>query len=132
MFWRQAGMRSAVVMVVALLSLTAYSSGIETAAAAGSETSKATKQGKVTKKSSVIVIDRFLFQPQALTVRVGQTVEWKNAGSVPHTATSIDGKTFDSAAIPAGRSWRFKAAKKGTFDYVCTLHPNMKGKLIVQ
>jgi plastocyanin len=132
MFWRQAGMQSAVAMVIGLLSLTAYSSGIETAAVAGSESSKATQQGKATKRSRVIVIDKFLFQPQALSVRVGQTVEWKNAGSVPHTATSIDGKAFDSAAIPAGKSWRFKAVKKGTFDYVCTLHPNMKGKLIVQ
>jgi len=80
----------------------------------------------------VILMDKFKFQPAVLTVAAGETVEWKNAGIVPHTATSQDGKTFDSGRIETGASWRVMLRKQGTFDYICTLHPNMKGRLIVR
>lgn len=78
-----------------------------------------------------VIIDQFMFTPATLTVRAGETVVWKNRGMVPHTATVTKGKGFDSGVIVKGASWRYKASKKGTFEYVCTLHPNMKGKLIV-
>lgn len=80
----------------------------------------------------VILIDRFTFQPAALTVGPGETVEWKNAGIVPHTATTLDGKTFDSGQIETGASSRVTLRKQGTFEYICRLHPNMKGRLIVR
>jgi plastocyanin len=80
----------------------------------------------------VILIDKFTFQPAVLTVATGETVEWKNAGMVPHTATSQDGKTFDSGQIETGASWRVTLTRKGTFEYICTLHPNMKGRLVVR
>jgi plastocyanin len=80
----------------------------------------------------VILISRFGYQPSALTVRAGETVEWKNDGMVPHTATSVDGKAFDSGQIETGASWRVTLTRKGTFDYICTLHPNMKGRLVVR
>jgi len=49
---------------------------------------------------------------------------------VPHTATAPG--TFDSGPIAAGAAWRYTAAKKGRFDYVCTLHTTMKGVLVVE
>jgi plastocyanin len=131
MFRRQSSMRPALALVAASLLLVAYSSGLDGASADTPRSRKSAKQHKATKTSHTVRIDRFLFEPPVLTVRIGDTVEWKNAGSVPHTATSTDGKTFDSSAIASGRSWSFKPKKKGTFNYVCTLHPNMKGKLIV-
>lgn len=78
-----------------------------------------------------ILISGFKYQPDTLTVQVGDTVEWKNADIVPHTATAAD-KEFDSGSIAKGASWSFVAAKKGTYPYICTLHPNMKATLIVQ
>jgi plastocyanin len=125
-------MRSAIALFAASLLLVAYSSGLEPVSAKASKPGKTSKQSKAANNSRTVLIDQFLFQPSVVTVRIGETVEWKNAGSVSHTATSTDGKTFDSASIAPARSWRLKAVKKGTFNYVCTLHPNMKGKLIVQ
>lgn len=72
------------------------------------------------------------FQPAVLTVKVGDTVEWKNDDIVPHTATSTKPKKFDSGILPVGSSWKYVATKRGTYFYDCTLHPNMKAKLIVQ
>ncbi|HZS54115.1 MAG TPA: cupredoxin family copper-binding protein [Bryobacteraceae bacterium] len=81
---------------------------------------------------TTITIDHFAYQPATVTVDLGNIVEWRNVDIVPHTATSTDGKTFNSGAIANGASWRFTANRKGTFDYFCTLHPNMKARLIVQ
>jgi plastocyanin len=85
-----------------------------------------------TGSAHVILISRFGYQPSALTIRAGEAVEWKNEGIVAHTATSVDGKTFDSGQIETGASWRVTLRSKGTFEYICTLHPNMKGRLVVR
>ena len=86
-------------------------------------------------KVVTVVIRDFKFEPATVTVNVGDTVEWKNDDIVPHTATA-DGEaqkpTFDSGTIQTGAKWRYLARNKGTYNYTCTLHPNMKGELIVQ
>ena len=76
-----------------------------------------------------IVVDNFEYQPASLTVSVGDTVEWDNKDGVDHSATSQTGG-FD-VALPAGKSGTFVAKTPGTFDYICTLHPNMKATLTV-
>src|SRR5215469_14236831 len=82
-----------------------------------------------------VVIREFKFEPATVTVHEGDTVEWKNNDIVPHTATADEGAqkpVFDSGTIHKGAAWRFDARKKGTYNYICRLHPNMKGQLIVQ
>jgi len=86
-------------------------------------------------KVVTVVIREFKFEPATVTVQAGDTVEWKNDDNVPHTATE-DGEAqkpaFDSGAIQTGAAWRYIARKKGTYNYICTFHPNMKGEVIVQ
>ncbi|MCZ2154515.1 MAG: cupredoxin family copper-binding protein [Bryobacterales bacterium] len=82
-------------------------------------------------KHHVVVIKNFAYQPATITVKKGDTLEWKNEDIVAHTVTAND-KSFDSGSIAAGSSWKFTAKKAGNFDYICTFHPNMKAKLIVQ
>jgi plastocyanin len=88
-------------------------------------------------KQNVVTVEirEFRFAPATVTVHEGDTVEWKNDDSVPHTATeNVEDKTpaFDSGNIQTAASWRYVAQKKGTYNYICTLHPNMHGKLIVE
>jgi plastocyanin len=90
-------------------------------------TSPAVSQARV----HTIAISGFKFLPDTLTVKTGETVEWKNTDSVAHTATAAD-KTFDSGNIAPGKSWSFVASKPGTYNYICSVHPNMKATLIVQ
>jgi plastocyanin len=77
-----------------------------------------------------VTIDAFEFKPATLTVKQGDSVVWRNADPVPHSATAKG--TFDSGPLATGASWRYTATKKGRFDYVCTLHPTMKGVLVVE
>ncbi|HEX8720738.1 MAG TPA: cupredoxin family copper-binding protein [Pyrinomonadaceae bacterium] len=69
--------------------------------------------------------------PATLVVKAGDTVVWKNADVVPHTATDR-GKSFDSGSIEPGGSWSYVANRKGTYFYYCAYHPNTKGKLVVR
>lgn len=89
--------------------------------------------GHSSAKIATVVIRWFKFEPATVTVHAGEAVEWKNDGFVPHTVTADAGKpAFDSGTIDTGAAWRYVARKKGTYNYSCTFHPNMTGKLIVQ
>lgn len=77
-----------------------------------------------------MAIDGTAYAPPVVTVERGATVAWENRDPFPHTVTAPG--AFDSRAIAAGAAWRFTAARAGTFDYICTLHPTMKGRLVVR
>jgi plastocyanin len=80
-----------------------------------------------------VEIRNFAFDPATVTVHPGDTVEWKNEDNAPHTATADTPKPgFDSGVVQPGAAWRYDAREKGTYNYICTIHPYMKGKLIVQ
>ena len=68
----------------------------------------------------------FAFAPSSISVPLGSTVTWRNAGAAPHTVTSEDG-SFDSEMISAGGSWTRTFETAGTFTYVCAFHPQMEG-----
>jgi plastocyanin len=81
--------------------------------------------------SHTVVIEASHFEPDTLTVHVGDKITWVNKDPFPHTATSAG--NFDSAAIQPDQSWTFTAKSKGDFDYICSFHPTaMKGTLRVQ
>jgi plastocyanin len=82
-------------------------------------------------KVHAVVIEAMRFSPQVIEVAPGDTVVWTNKDPFPHTVTARD-RSFDSGELASTRSWKFKARKKGTFSYVCTLHPTMKGSLVVK
>jgi plastocyanin len=84
---------------------------------------------KVTPKT--VAIDGTTYQPSTLTVKVGESVTWQNKDPFPHTVTSKDAG-FDSQSIAAGKSWNYKATKRGEFTYICSLHPTMKATLRVE
>ena len=78
-----------------------------------------------------VVIEGMQFSPQSLVVKAGDMVVWVNKDAFVHDATAIDG-SFKAKPIAPNGSWKFKANKKGTFAYICTIHPTMKGSLTVE
>ena len=81
-----------------------------------------------------VAIRDYKFEPAPVTVHIGDTVEWKNYDSVAHTVTEDGGSTapvFDSGNIAPGATWRYLVQKQGTYHYKCTIHPYMKGEVIV-
>jgi plastocyanin len=78
-----------------------------------------------------VTMEGMVFRPAVIAVRPGDTIVWVNKDLVPHTATSSQAG-FDSKLIPANDSWRHRVEKPGDFDYVCSFHPTMTGKLSVR
>jgi plastocyanin len=75
-----------------------------------------------------VVIDDFAFDPETLTVAAGDTVTWVwNDGAVGH---DVSGDGFRSEIMSEGTfSHRFD--EPGSYDYSCTLHPNMRATIEV-
>jgi len=72
------------------------------------------------------------FSPEPATMRVGQSVAWRNADSITHNATQ-DATRFATANLAAGAtSSPITMSTAGTFTYHCTIHPGMIGTLVVQ
>jgi len=78
-----------------------------------------------------VEISGFAFVPQTLTVSVGTTVTWTNNDSSSHTIASND-NLFQSGTLAKGATFSHTFAQKGTFNYHCSIHPSMTGKIIVE
>jgi amicyanin len=79
----------------------------------------------------VVKIDNFTFSPPTLKVKVGTTVTWKNQDDIPHTVVATD-KAFKSQALDTDDSYSFTFAAAGAYEYFCSLHPHMTGKIEVE
>jgi cytochrome c oxidase subunit 2 len=98
----------------------------------GTSTLAQTVSGQ-TANSNVSETDSLKFQPQNVTVAVGQVVQWTNSGSSVHNVT------FDNKGVPAsstmsgGDKYELKFSKPGTYHYVCTFHVSvgMQGTITV-
>jgi plastocyanin len=77
-----------------------------------------------------IAIQGFAFDPPSVTIKVGMTVVWTNKDSATHTVTSASG-LWDSGGIAQGQSFTRVFDTAGTFPYTCSVHPTMKGTIIV-
>jgi plastocyanin len=78
-----------------------------------------------------VTMEAVAFQPGDVTVQAGDTIVWTNKDPFPHTVTSKSGG-FDSKPLAAGKTWTYRAQKKGDYPYVCTLHPAMSGTIHVR
>jgi len=74
------------------------------------------------------VVDSYF--PASIEINSGTTVAWLNNDTAIHTVTDTT-KTFDSKFIQAGGTWQHTFEKAGEYDYLCTLHPWMKGTVSV-
>ncbi len=76
-----------------------------------------------------VSIEGMRFEPPRLTIRRGDGVAWINKDLFAHTVT--DAGAFDSGEIQANATWKLIARSAGEFPYSCSLHPTMKGVLVV-
>lgn len=81
--------------------------------------------------AQVVHIGNFTFNQSAVTVHPGTTVTWVNDDDIPHTVTATN-MTFKSKVLDTGERFSFTFAKAGQFDYFCSLHPHMTGRVIVK
>jgi plastocyanin len=78
-----------------------------------------------------VSIKNFAFSPSTVTVKVGTKITWTNNDSVAHTVTSDSGTTLNSTVLSPGQSYSVTLTNTGSINYHCTIHPMMRGVVIV-
>lgn len=76
-------------------------------------------------------IDNFRFAPTPIDVGVGGELTWTNKQNVEHTVVSDDGK-FGSGVLGVKDTFSTKFTTAGTYPYHCSIHPFMKGTVVVK
>ena len=123
--------RAAVVAALPLLLLVACSGGSDEPAGASSVTTTGAPDAQA---ATVDMTDKLVFSPSTVNAKVGTvTLTVTNSGLVPHNlhfdddalgkTGTVDGKKSEDLTV------RFD--KAGTFDFVCSFHPGMDGKVVV-
>jgi plastocyanin len=80
-------------------------------------------------RSHSVSLRHIAFSPSHLSIRHGERVTWRwHDGSIPH---NVVGKGFASRTQSHG-SFSVTFKHKGTYSYVCTLHSNLRGKIVVR
>ncbi len=87
--------------------------------------------GSATAPKPDVKIAGFAFGPTKLTGTLGQPVSWVNEDDSPHQITIVSTKERSPILLKGqGHTMGFNTA--GTFEYVCGLHPSMKGTVEVK
>lgn len=77
---------------------------------------------------TTVDVAAFAFDPDPVRVPVGATVTWVNHDPAPHTAT---GDGFDTGRLGTGDRASAVFDVPGTVEYLCTIHPAMRGRVVV-
>jgi amicyanin len=75
-----------------------------------------------------VQIKDYKFQPAQVTVQKGGTVAWSNMDAAAH---DVDFKGLKSPLLKKGETYSKIFDTAGTYDYVCGIHPSMKGTVKV-
>jgi len=95
----------------------------------GSAPSTSSASGAAAPLAATIV--DFAFQPEPITVVVGQEVTWTNDDPFAHTVKAVD-SSFDSGRMDEGVAFSTSFAAPGSYAYLCGIHNSMTGTVVVE
>ena len=119
---------------------------VGTAACGGEDSPNAGAGARASAPTGNTVTMRLIaYKPDAVTIKVGDTVTWEQSDAGAHTVTSgtveqggagvtetPDG-TFSSGEIATGDTFEFTFDEAGTYPYFCEIHPaTMRGEVEVR
>lgn len=79
---------------------------------------------------NTITMKGMVFSNTNLQIKTGTTVTWMNDDNTTHTVTADNG-SFDSGNLTAGSSFTHTFTAVGSFAYLCKIHSNMTGVVVV-
>lgn len=77
-----------------------------------------------------VIIKQMQFIPDTLAAQKGDTIVWINKDMVPHTVKEEKSNGFYSDTIQVGKTWKIEATENANYD--CSIHPTMKGKIVIK
>lgn len=123
---------SFILVIITLFIATAcHSGGSKSVEGMPNDDSKDQERGNSNKAASIgvdtVIIKMMKFNPAEIHVNKGDTIVWINQGMVEHDVTQYPDKEWTSDTLARGASW--KMAIEESFDYFCSIHITMKGKV---
>jgi plastocyanin len=88
--------------------------------------------GEAASPATEVSMEGIKFNPTEVTVEVGDTVSWVNDESIGHDVTADDFQSGEPGGMEGGATFEHTFDSAGTFDYVCSVHPGMKGTVTVK
>lgn len=86
-------------------------------------------QNKPLHNTDTVTIKQMQFNPADLLAKIGDTIIWFNNDLVDHNVKEEKNNLFYSDTIKVGNTWKWVVT--GSADYLCTIHPSMRGKITV-
>jgi plastocyanin len=83
--------------------------------------------------SAAVRAQDFDFKPGTARIAKGGRVTWRflDGQYVPHNVHSAGRRRFKPSDDLTSGTYSVSFRRRGTYRYVCTLHANMKGKVVV-
>jgi len=97
----------------------------------GGSSSGGSKAAAPTTGSASVSMAGRAFSPSTVTISAGGSITFRNDDDRAHTVTATDG-AFNSGTIGGGGSWKRTFKQAGTYSYLCAIHPEMHGKVVVK
>jgi plastocyanin len=88
------------------------------------------RAGKAAAAEMTVTIDNFSFSPTPVIVMAGSKVTWVNQDDTIHSIVCPKLKV-KSQPLDTDDRFSYQFDQAGTYDYVCGLHPHMRGQVIV-
>ncbi len=87
------------------------------------------KASSVNSAQYTVIMQNLTLNPNMLKVPIGATVVWENRDTAPH---NIQMEAVKSGILEPGQKFEYTFKEKGEFQYICSLHTYMKGRIIVE
>jgi plastocyanin len=79
-----------------------------------------------------VVMKNLTFRPQAVNAKAGDSIVFANQDAHPHNVTWVSGPKFTSSpTLNTGASYSITVSQSGVIHYFCSIHPYMKGTILV-
>jgi plastocyanin len=89
------------------------------------------QSGPAAPRTHVVEIQSFAFSPARTTIKLGDTIQWKNDDLAPHTATA-DGGAWSTETLKNSETGQYVPKAAGSFAYHCKFHPAMTAVVVVE
>src|SRR4051812_21473384 len=79
-----------------------------------------------------VLVHQYQYHDAAITVPVGAIVTWTNLDTAQHDVSETSGPApLQSALLSTGQSFQWQPTVAGTYQYLCSIHPDMVGSVTV-
>lgn len=120
-----------IVLIAGAIVLT-HKSNSNTPPPANSSGSSSTTVTNQNAAAGTINIRDMMFTPSQITVPKGGTVTWTNNDTTTHTVVADLGNGPNSGDIAPGQTYSYTFTKSGSVQYHCSIHPSMRGTIVVK